>query len=112
MRPDGCHHIFCKLCFQLYSQSFTHCPTCKKNFIKIIDIFVPNKKIKDDFNPFFNDLTGDRLYRLSLKEIPKDICVVCKKDKDKEFLILCDKCGMNYTHYYCDPSPQIGLKRI
>lgn len=28
VRPDGCYHIFCQECFQLYSQFFTTCPTC------------------------------------------------------------------------------------
>ena len=109
VRPEHCHHIFCKECFRLYSQSFSICPICKKPFNKIIDIFSMEKKSKTDINPFFNDLTGDRLYRLSLKKIPDDICVVCKKNVDKDFLITCDKCGMNLVHYYCDPSPQIGV---
>ena len=109
VRPDGCYHIFCQECFQIYSQSFTQCPTCKKNFFKIITLYSLEFNTKKIKNLFFNDLSGDRLYRLSLKKLPDDICIICKKDKDKEFLIRCDKCGVNFVHYYCDLSPQIGI---
>lgn len=109
VKPDCCHHIFCKLCIQLYSQSFTFCPTCKKSFLKFSDVYDFKKERKENFDRFFNDLSGDRLYRLSLKKIPDDIYIVCKKDEKNDYLILCDKCGVNYVHYYCDPSPQIGI---
>lgn len=109
VRPDQCHHIFCKICFILYAQSFDHCPVCKIKFSTIVELYSFKKPNKYKDNPFFNDLSGERLYRLSLKEMPKEICVVCKKNKDNDLLILCDMCGINSVHYYCDASPMIGI---
>ena len=67
------------------------------------------KNLKNNKNPFFNDISEEKLYRLSLKEMPSDRCCVCKKDCDKEYLIVCDKCGVNQSHYYCDCTNGIAI---
>lgn len=94
VRPDCCHHIFCKLCFVLYSQSFETCPVCRKKYSSIIDIFTINKSTDNKTSPFYKNLTEDKLYRLSLKNMPRDIWFVCKIEKEQNLLILCDKCGL------------------
>ena len=55
----------------------------------------------------FNGNLEDKLYRFSLKSIPKEHCLVCKKLDNKEYLIVCDRCLINQVHYYCDE--MIGL---
>ena len=44
----------------------------------------------------------DKLYRFSLSSIPKDHCLICKKNDNPDFLIVCDRCLINQVHYYCD----------
>ena len=108
MKPDCCSHLFCKNCFQYYAQTFDNCPICRKKFYKIIDIYNPKNKFKN-INPFFDDISDEKLYRLSLNKMPSDVCCVCKRDCDKEFLLICQKCGINQCHYYCDTCNGIGI---
>ena len=105
MRPDNCVHLFCRRCFEVYSQKFSKCPICKKNFNKYIDIFKPEKisnleKLKID-----NYYMEDKLYRLGLQDkIREDFCIICHKNENKDMLICCDRCLINQVHYYCDPT--------
>ena len=108
VKPDCCFHIFCKNCFQYYAQSFESCPVCRKKFNKILEIYNP-KNLNNYTNPFFDDISEEKLYRLSLREIPSDRCCVCKKENDKEFLVVCQKCGVNQSHYYCDCTNGIAI---
>ena len=104
IRPYTCKHIFCERCFEVYIQSFDTCPICKIKFNKILKLYdsslFKNKKIG-----LFQGNLEDKLYRFSFNSIPEDHCIVCKKNEDKDFLLVCDRYCINQFHYYCDPSP-------
>lgn len=44
VHPDNCHHLFCKIYFILYTQSFDHCPYVKLNFQQLL-IYIPLKSL-------------------------------------------------------------------
>ncbi len=103
VKPDKCSHIFCRRCFEVYIQKFSVCPTCKQEFTSYSDIFRPSISSYEKIRSY-NDEIEDNLYRLSFEEYPKRKCVICKKDNDKEYLIRCERCFINESHYYCDIS--------
>ena len=100
VKPNTCEHLFCRRCFEVYTQKFSICPTCRKKFTKYEDIF----RIENNIGKLkkYNYEIEDKLYRLSCPEIKDNYCIVCRKKENSEFLIRCDRCCMNKVHYYCD----------
>ncbi len=108
VKPDTCKHIFCKRCFEVYIQSFDHCPTCKIKFNQIQELYDINL-IKKKKNGLFDGNLEDKLYRFQFASLPEEHCLVCKKKDNKEYLITCDRCFINQSHYYCDLTPGIAF---
>lgn len=108
VKPDTCKHIFCERCFEVYIQSFDKCPTCKIKFNQILKLYDPNLVKKGKIGLFGGNLE-DKLYRFSSNFNSEDHCIICKKNDNPDFLLVCDRCLINQAHYYCDPSLGIAF---
>ena len=107
--PDGCNHDFCKSCLIEWSQRSSKCPMCKKLYNNII-IYDDGIKKKISLNEIRNK------YKKLLKEKDSESneernsddeenidegCYICGKNTDQDKLLVCDRCKVNFCHYYC-----------
>jgi len=102
---DNCNHDFCKSCIMEWSKKTNLCPMCKKEFKKILyyekgktkEIKVKKRKLliedvmeESDFNELVEEPFRDQS------------CQICNRGNDEDNLLICDSCGTNVCHTYCD----------
>ncbi len=102
---DNCNHYFCKNCIMLWSKKTNLCPMCKKEFKKIIyyekgkpkEYKVKKRRLEiedvmeeEDFNELIEEPFRDQN------------CQICNRGHDEDNLLVCDGCGANVCHTYCD----------
>ena len=114
--PDGCNHDFCKSCLIEWSQRSSKCPMCKKLYF---NIFIYDNGIKkqlslneirhkyksvilENNDEESNNNNNNEEEENNSEDDNDEGCYICGKDTDQANLLVCDRCGGNYCHYYCN----------
>ena len=107
--PDGCNHDFCKSCLIEWSQRSSKCPMCKKLYNNII-IYDDGIKKQISINEIRNkykkllkeqDNESNEERNSDDEENIEEGCYICGKNTDQDKLLVCDRCKVNFCHYYC-----------
>jgi len=103
---DKCEHEFCKNCIAHWSKLSSECPLCKKNYTNIIyydgrkhrntEKKVRKKKFKAE-----KEKTESWYYNCD------EVCLICGKNNNTSYLLICDKCNFRICHTFC-----VGLDSI
>ena len=103
---DQCEHEFCKNCIAHWSKLSSECPLCKKNYTNIIyydgrkhkntEKKVRKKKFKPE-----KEKTESWYYNCD------EVCLICGKNNNTSYLLICDKCNFRICHTFC-----VGLDSI
>jgi len=113
--PDGCNHNFCKSCLIEWSKRSSKCPMCKAHYRNIFtydkgqkrqtSIFDLRHKEKNIIKDSESDNESEN--EEEIDDLSDVGCYICGKNTEPDKLLVCDGCGTNCCHYYCN-----NLKRI
>ena len=98
--PGCCKHDFCRVCLEQWSSNKNVCPLCKKRYHSLT-VYEHNKKKEISISsPLHQEDNEEEEYDEDF--LNESRCCICGSGRDEGSILICDKCGVNMSHFYCD----------